>query len=90
MGQMHMSNGDEVEAIAPSHLPIMDFFGNRLSHLRAPAWPWSVTQIAELPYRRLTMVLPILIERFGDVAAETHFKPQLGCNQDSIGEAVLT
>jgi hypothetical protein len=60
-----------------------------LSHLRAPAWHWSITQIANFPYRRLTMVLPILIERFGDVAAEPHFTPQLG-NQDSIGEAVLT
>jgi hypothetical protein len=89
-----MSNGDEVEAIAPSHLPIMAVFWESLQkcpHTYAPQHGTGPSRkLPNFPYRRLTMVLPILIERFGDVAAETHFKPQLGCNQDSIGEAVLT
>src|SRR5215472_2386233 len=45
-----MSDGDEVEAIAPSHLSPMDFSGNcaeMLSHPRAEAWHWSIKQIVE-------------------------------------------
>src|SRR6516225_3506424 len=39
---MLLPDGDDVEAIASSHVPLIDFFGN--------CWHWSITQIVELPY----------------------------------------
>src|SRR5262245_18859722 len=41
-----MSDGDKVEAIAPSHLSPMDFSGN-CSHPRADACHWPIMQIVE-------------------------------------------
>src|SRR5258706_9388606 len=93
-----MSNGDEVGAIEPSHLPILEFFGNRCRNAPTPTRPQHGTglsrKLPNFPYRRLTMVLPILVRRFGNVAGGTHFQatagmlsfPRMRFNQDSIGE----
>jgi hypothetical protein len=67
---MLLPDGDEVEAIAPSHVPLMDFFGN-CPH--APhAWHWSITQIVEHSLPASHDGFANLIGTSGNVAAGTH------------------
>ena len=72
-----MSNDDDVEAIACSHLPIMEFFGNRCRNALTPTCPRMAlvhhAKLPNFPYRP-TMILSILVERSGNVAAETHLQ----------------
>jgi hypothetical protein len=73
---MLLPDGDEVEAIAPSHLPTMDFFGNcmpKCCHTHAPTHGTGPSRkLSNVRYLRPTMVLPILIGTSGNVAAGTH------------------
>src|SRR5262245_5475995 len=70
-----MSDGDKVEAIASSHLPILDFFGNCSCHTHAPTHVTGPScKLSNIPYLRPTMVLPILVGTSGNVAARTHIK----------------
>src|SRR5262249_21497176 len=65
---MFLPDGDEAEAISPSQLPAMVFFGNcaaMLSHPRTDAWRWAITQIVENFLPRSAMVLPILVGTAG-------------------------
>src|SRR5215471_4116522 len=75
-----MSDGDEVEAIAPSHLSPMDFSGNCLPkccHTHAPRHGTGPSsKLSNIPYLRLAIVLPILVGTSGDVAAGSHVKPR--------------
>jgi hypothetical protein len=71
MGQEAMSDGDEVEAIAPSHLSSMDFSGNCHAHSTTHGTGPS-RKLSNIRYLRPTMVLPILIGTSGNVAAGTH------------------
>src|SRR6266567_206113 len=77
---MLLPDGDEVEAIAPSHVPLMDFFKELLpkcchahstTHGTGPS-----RKLSNIRYLRPTMVLPILIGTSGNVAAGTHVKPR--------------
>src|SRR5262249_35125363 len=57
-----MSDGDEVEAIVPSHLPTLDFFENCCRNAVTPApdaWHWSITQIVEHSLAASKNFLPI-------------------------------
>src|SRR5215467_5429702 len=73
-------DGDEVEAIASSHLSPMDFSGNCLPKCCDTHAPTHVTgpscKLSNVPSRRPMMVLPILVGTSGDVAAGTHVKPR--------------
>jgi len=73
---MLLPDGDEVEAIAPSHVPLMDFFWELLpkcchahstTHGTGPS-----RKLSNIRYLRPMMVLPILIGTSGNVAAGTH------------------
>jgi hypothetical protein len=73
---MLLPDGDEVEAIAPSHVPLMDFFGNCCQNAVTPTRPTHGTgpsrKLSNIRYLRPTMVLPILVGTSGNVAAGTH------------------
>src|SRR6266566_5297724 len=73
---MLLPDGDEVEAIATAHVPLMDFFGNCLPkccHTHAPMHGTGPSRkLSNIRYLRPTMVLPILIGTSGNVAAGTH------------------
>jgi hypothetical protein len=73
---MLLPDGDEVEAIAPSHVPLMDFFKELLPkccHAHSTAHGTGPSRkLSDIRYLRLTMVLPILIGTSGNVAAGTH------------------
>src|SRR5262249_5963614 len=43
--KMLLPDGDEVEAIAPSHLPFLGTVAEMLSRPLHHAWHWSITQI---------------------------------------------
>ena len=74
MGPMLLPDGDDVEAIVPSHLPTLDFFGN-CSHTHAPTHGIGPSRkLSNIPSRRPTMVSPILIGTSGNVAPRTHIK----------------
>jgi hypothetical protein len=73
-----MSDGDEVEAIASSHLPPMSFFWElwpKCCHTHAPTHVTGPScKLSIPPYLRPTMVLPILVGTSGNVAPRTHIK----------------
>jgi hypothetical protein len=73
---MLLPDGDEVEAIAPSHVPLMDFFKELLPkccHAHSTKHGTGPTRkLSNIRYLRPTMVLPILIGTSGNVAAGTH------------------
>ena len=73
-----MSDGDEVEAIASSHLPPMNLFWELLPKCGYTHAPTHVTdpscKLSNIPYLRRTMVLPILVGTSGNVAPRTHIK----------------
>src|SRR5262249_2330918 len=66
---MLLPDGDEVEAIAPSHLSPMDFSGNcmpKCCHTHAPMHVTGPSRkLSNIPYLRPTMVLPILVGTSG-------------------------
>jgi len=86
-----MSDGDEVEAIASSHLPPMSLFWELLPKCCDTHAPMHVTgpscKLSNIPSRRPMMVLPILVGTSGHVAAGTHVKPRDG-SQDVVGKTV--
>jgi hypothetical protein len=73
-----MSDGDEVEAIASSHLPPMNLFWELLPKCCDTHAPTHVTgpscKLSNIPSRRSMMVLPILVGTSGNVAPRTHIK----------------
>ena len=73
-----MSDGDEVEAIASSHLPPMNLFCELLPKCCDTHAPTQVTgpscKLSNIPSRRSMMVLPILVGTSGNVAQRTHIK----------------
>jgi hypothetical protein len=86
-----MADGDEVEAIAPSHLPPMNFSWRLLpkccdthssTHVTSPS-----RKSSNIPHLHPTMVLQIFVGTSGHVAAGTHVKPRDG-SQDIVGETV--
>src|SRR5439155_23121559 len=70
-----MADGDGVEAIAPSHLPPMNFSW-RLPKCCDTHAPTHVTgpscKLSNIPSRRPMIVLPILVGTSGNVAPRTH------------------
>ena len=90
-----MSNGDEVEAICALARSHHEAFWELYPRPRRPQYGTGVSRkLPNFPYWRLTMVLQILVRRFGNVAGGTHFQatagmlsfPRMRFNQDSIGE----
>jgi len=78
---MLLPDGDDVEAIAPSHVPLMDFFWELLPkccHTHAPTHGiGSSRKLSNIPSRRPMIVLPILVGTSGNVAAGTHMPASL-------------
>src|SRR6266576_3122067 len=80
---MAMSNGDEVGAIAPSHLPIMEFFGNRCRNALTPTPP-SMALVYHANCRTFRTGVSrwfyqFLSEGLTMWPAGHTFKPRLGC-----------
>jgi len=73
-----MADGDGVEAIAPSHLPPMNFSWRLLPKCCDTHAPTHVTgpscKSSNIPSGRPMMVLPILVGTSGNVAPRTHIK----------------
>src|SRR5438128_10526713 len=88
---MLLPDGDEVEAIAPSHVPLMDFFGNCCQNAGTPTPP-RIALVHHANCRTFATCVPrwfcqFLLERLAMWPREHTSSPADG-SQDIIGEPI--